>query len=270
MPLDAQLQQFADAAAAAGAPAGPSDLAADRERFRQLARARQAGLDPEPVLDVEDRTIDGPGGDLRLRVYRAGRRGPAEARPVVVWLHGGGWVLGDLDTIDPVCRRVANALRAVVVSVDYRLAPENRHPAPLDDAVAALRWSAGRWPGAPLVVGGDSAGGALAAGAALRCRDEGGPRLAAQLLVYPALDPGQRFPSAVENAAGPFLTTAEMAGFYASYCPGELAADPLVAPLGTDLSGLPPAVVTTAGGNPPRSLPSGATTGSAPCTPAGR
>jgi acetyl esterase/lipase/galactose mutarotase-like enzyme len=248
MPLDPQLQQFADDAARAGeGPSVTGDPVADRARFRQLALARQAGLDPEPVLDVEDRTVPGPGGDLPVRLYRAGRRGPAEARPVVVWLHGGGWVLGDLDTADPVCRRVANALRAVVVSVDYRLAPEHPHPAPLDDAMAALRWAAARWPDAPLVVGGDSAGGGLAAGAALRARAEGGPRLAAQLLVYPALDPTQGLPSAAENAAGPFVTAADMAASYAAYLPGaERAADPLVAPLGSDLAGLPPAVVATA------------------------
>lgn len=254
MPLDPQLQQFADAAAqdVGGLPV-TVDPAADRARFRELAMARQGGLDPEPVLDVEDRTIAGPGGDLRLRVYRAGRRGPAEARPVVVWLHGGGWVVGDLDTADPVCRRIANALRAVVVSVDYRLAPEHPHPAPLDDATAALRWAAERWPDAPLVVGGDSAGGWLAAGAALRARDEGGPRLAAQLLVYPALDPTQGLPSSTENAAGPFVTTEDMRAYYAAYLPGGVRdADPLVAPLGRDLAGLPPAVVTTAEYDPLR------------------
>lgn len=254
MPLDPQLQEFADAAArAGGGPPMSGDLVADRARFRQLAVARQGGLDPEPVPDVEDRTIPGPGGELAVRVYRAGRRGPSEPRPVVVWVHGGGWVLGDLETADPVCRRIANALRAVVVSVDYRLAPEHPHPAPLDDAVAALRWAADRWPGAPLVVGGDSAGGGLAAGAALRARDEGGPRLAAQLLVYPALDPTQQLPSTAENAAGPFLTAADMACYYAAHLPaGVPVADPLAAPLGGDLGGLPPAVVTTAQYDPLR------------------
>jgi galactose mutarotase-like enzyme len=161
-------------------------------------------------------------------------------------------VLGDLDTVDPICRRVANALGAVVVSVDYRLAPEDPHPAALDDTMAALRWAADRWPDAPLVVGGDSAGGGLAAGAALRARDEGGPRLAAQVLAYPALDPAQGMPSVAENADGPFLTAADMASFYAAYVPGEAAADPLVAVLGADLRDLPPAVVATAEFDPLR------------------
>ncbi|GAB3353317.1 aldose epimerase family protein [Modestobacter lapidis] len=253
MPLDHQLRQFADAAQAGGEPSVTADPVADRARFRELALARQAGLDPEPVLDVEDRSISGPDGELPVRLYRAGWRGPAEARPVVVWLHGGGWRVGDLDTADPVCRRVANALRAVVVSVDYRLAPEHPHPAPLEDAMTALRWAAERWPDAPLVVGGDSAGGGLAASAALRARDGGGPRLAAQLLVYPALDPAQGLPSNTENAAGPFVTTADMAAFYAAYLPGSVQdADPVVAPLGRDLAGLPPAVVTTAEYDPLR------------------
>jgi acetyl esterase/lipase/galactose mutarotase-like enzyme len=254
MPLDPQFQPFLDLVQEGGwSPLSTGDPAADRDRYRRLSLLRRGpGFVPEQVADVEDRTVDGPGGPLRLRLYRAGARAGRDARPVVVWLHGGGWVVGDLDTVDPICRRVANALRAVVVSVDYRLAPEHPHPAALDDTMAVLRWAAARWPDSPLVVGGDSAGGGLAAGAALRARDEGGPRLAAQLLAYPALDPTQSTPSTAENGEGLFLTRADMAAFYAAYLPGELAQDPLVAVLTADLHDLPPAVVATAEFDPLR------------------
>ncbi len=224
-----------------------------RSRYRELSLLRRGeGYTPEAVGGIEDLTIDGPGGPLPLRIYSHTGAGDA-GRPVVVWLHGGGFVLGDLDTVDPICRRVANAIGAVVVSVDYRLAPEHPHPAPLDDAMAGLRWAAVRWPGAPLLVGGDSAGGGLAAGAALRSRDEGAPRLAAQLLVYPAIDPFQEQPSMTENGDGLFLSAADMRDFYGAYVPGPLADDPHVAPLrAPDLSGLPPAVVATAEFDPLR------------------
>jgi acetyl esterase/lipase/galactose mutarotase-like enzyme len=254
MPLDPQLRLFLDRLAQEGLPAMTTgDPVADRERYRRLTLLRRGqGFVPEPVPDVEDRTVDGPGGPLRLRVYRGGQRGSGSERPVVVWLHGGGWVLGDLDTVDPICRRVANALGAVVVSVDYRLAPEHPHPEPLDDALAALRWAAHRWPDSPLVVAGDSAGAGLAAAAALRARDEGGPRLAAQLLAYPALDPGRGTASMAENATGYGLTAEDMAAFYAAHVPGERARDPLAAPGTADLTGLPPAVVATAEFDPLR------------------
>ncbi len=219
--------------------AGRSALEA-RDRYRALSLVRRGdGYLPEPVAGVEDTTAVG----VPVRVYTPA--GPHDR--VVVWLHGGGWVVGDLDTHDPLCRHVAGALDAVVVSVDYRLAPEHQHPAALDDAMTALRWAAGRWPGAPLVVAGDSAGGGLAAGAALRARDEGGLALAAQLLAYPALDPSQSLPSVRENADGLFLSAADMRTFYDLYVPGPLADDPLVALLrAQDLAGLPPAVVCTA------------------------
>lgn len=254
MPLDPSFPAFLARLAEGGwtpLMAGRSAVEA-RSRYRELSLLRRGeGYSPEPVGNVEDVAIDGPGGPLPLRVYTP--PGGDAGRPVVVWLHGGGFVLGDLDTVDPLCRRVANAVGAVVVSVDYRLAPEHPHPAPLDDTMAALRWAADRRPDAPLVVGGDSAGGGLAAGAALRARNDGGPRLAAQLLVYPAIDPAQELPSVTENGDGMFLTAADMRAFYDAYVPGPLAADPLVAPLrAPDLSGLPPAVVATAEFDPLR------------------
>ncbi|WP_200938948.1 alpha/beta hydrolase fold domain-containing protein [Modestobacter sp. Leaf380] len=260
MPLDPHFPPFLARLTEAGwTPLVTGDAVADRDRYRRLSLVRRGeGYRPEPVADVEDRTIEGPAGDLAVRVYRSGLgrvqggRTPGAARPVVVWLHGGGWAVGDLDTHDPVCRAVANRLGATVVAVDYRLAPEHPHPAPLEDAMAALRWAARRWPTAPLVVAGDSAGAALAAGCAIRARDEDGPVLAAQLLAYPCLDPSQSMPSVAENGTDLFLEASDMATFYDWYVPGDLARDPLVAPLGSDLTGLPPAVVATAEFDPLR------------------
>lgn len=253
MPIDPHFPPFLERLTAAGAtPLVSGDAAVDRERYRALSLARRGeGYRPEPVADVEDRTVDGPDGDLPVRIYRSGLgRVGDRTRPVVVWLHGGGWAVGDLDTHDPVCRAVANRLGATVVAVDYRLAPEHPHPAPLEDSLAAVRWAAHRWPTAPLVVAGDSAGAGLAAGVALRCRDDDGPVLAAQLLVYPGLDPTMAMPSTEENGTGLFLEKADMRRFWDWYVPG--GGDRYVAPLGTDLTGLPPAVVATAEFDPLR------------------
>ncbi|MHA6793889.1 alpha/beta hydrolase [Pseudonocardia bannensis] len=224
---------------------------ATRSHYRSLAMARRGGgYSPEPVGDVKDRKVDSPAGPVPVRLYT-----PLEDRGrVITYLHGGGWVVGDLDTHDPVCRRVANSVGATVVAVDYRLAPEHPHPAALDDAMAALAWTADTFPGRPHVVAGDSAGAALAAGAALRARDEGGPPLAAQLLVYPCTDPGMSMPSIRENGEGYFLTHADMTWFYDQYVPArsrreEPTVDLLHAP---DLAGLPPAVVATAEFDPLR------------------
>jgi acetyl esterase len=224
-----------------------------RTKYRDLSLVRRGeGYLPEPVAEVGDTTFDGPGGSLAARVYVPGH--PIDA--VVVFLHGGGWVIGDLDTHDPVCRSLANATRATVASIDYRLAPETPYPGPLDDAMAALVWAAAKWPGHRVAVAGDSAGGGLAAGCALRARDEAdAPKLAAQLLVYPALDPELSSPSVSENADGYFLTRADMTWFWRQYLPasGPRPVDPYLAPLtAEDLSGLPPAVVAVAEFDPLR------------------
>lgn len=226
------------------------DARETRAHYRKLVMARRGGdYRPESVADVENRTIDGPGGPLAVRIYApSGDRGR-----VVTFLHGGGWVVGDLDTHDPLCRRVANALGAVVVAVDYRLAPEHPFPAPLEDTLAALAWTAEAFPGRPHVVAGDSAGAGLAAGAALRARDAGGPELAAQLLIYPPADPTMSEPSITLNGDGYFLTAADMTWFYEQYLPAEHRADPAVDLLrAPNLAGLPPAVITTAEFDPLR------------------
>lgn len=254
MPLDPTFRTMLDTLQDAGAlPLVRGDAVTTREHYRSLATARR-GPDfvPEQVAGVQDGTVDGPAGPVAVRTYQ-----PADDRGgALLYLHGGGWVLGDLVTHDPVCRRVANATGAVVVSVDYRLAPEHPHPAPIDDAWAALLAVSGRYPDRPLGVAGDSAGASLAAGLALRARDRGGPALAAQLLFYPALDPACATPSMQVNAEDYFLTADAMRWFWAQYLSGPAVADQEVAPLGWDTaadpSGVAPAVVATAEFDPLR------------------
>jgi acetyl esterase len=223
-----------------------------RTRYRELSLMRRGeGYVPPPVASVTDRTFDGPAGPLSARVSVP--EDPIAA--TVVFLHGGGWVIGDLDTHDPVCRRLATATRAVVASIEYRLAPEAPHPAALHDALAALRWAARSWPEHRLAVAGDSAGGGLAAGCARCVRDQAdGPRLAAQLLIYPGLDPEMTQPSVEENAEGYFLTRQDMRWFYGHYLPeDEMRTDPAVNLLRAgDLAGLAPAVVAVAQYDPLR------------------
>jgi acetyl esterase len=225
------------------------------------ARARFKGPRPpslrvEQVAAVADRTIPGPGGSLGLRVYTPPGTGPF---PLLVFFHGSGWVVCDLDTHDPLCRNLCVEAGCVVVSVDYRLAPEHRFPAAPDDCLAATRWCAehaaeiGADP-ARVAVAGDSSGGTLAAVTALRVRDEGGPRLAGQLLVYPSADLGlPATPSLAEYGEGYGLGTADLRWFWDKYlAPGDARhphASPMHAP---DLRGLPPALVITAECDPLR------------------
>jgi acetyl esterase len=193
-----------------------------------------------------------------LRVYRPEGAGPTA--PVLLWFHGGGWVLGSPRMYDPLCSHLAEAVGAVVVSVDYRKAPEHRAPQAVHDCVDATRWvaTAGVQLGADpsrLAVSGDSAGGNLAAVVCQVVRDEGGPAIAHQALVYPATDATMSQPSVAEHAHAAVLTREKMTTFRAHYL-GEdgLAPDhPLVSPLwGRDLSGLPPALVQTADLDPLR------------------
>ena len=211
------------------------------------------------VASVEDGTV---AGSIPSRVYRPAADGPV---PTVVYVHGGGWVIGDLDTHDGVCRRLCRDMDAVVVSIDYRRAPEHRFPAAVEDAYAALTWVAGHLDeyggdAARLAIGGDSAGGNLAAVCAQQAREDG-PRLAAQLLLCPAVDLLGEYRSRVENAEGYFLTLADMRWFAEHYLGmaetdgsvAELARDARVSPLlAESLAGLPPAVVVTTDYDPLR------------------
>ncbi|MFD9032297.1 alpha/beta hydrolase [Streptomyces sp. NPDC059567] len=226
------------------------------EARRLLAAAPAPPGEPPAVGSVEDRTVPGPEGapPLPVRVYRP--EGDARPRPTTVFFHGGGWVLCGLDTHDRTCRTLCRESGAVVVSVDYRLAPEARFPAPVEDAYAALLWAAahiaelGGEPAA-LVVAGDSAGGNLAAAAALLARDRRGPALARQVLIYPATDMAGAHASYRTNGAGYYLTAAHMRWYRDHYLgPDGDPRHPLASPLRAELAGLPPAHVVTAGCDP--------------------
>ncbi len=203
---------------------------------------------PEPVARVQNIRVPGA---MPVRVYSPGRAAP---RPALVYFHGGGWVLCDLDTHDVVCRAISRRAEAVVVAVDYRLSPENNFPVAVEDCYAATRWVAsntGRLGIDPrrIAVGGDSAGGNLAAVVALKARDEQGPALALQVLVYPVTNLSSfDTPSYAEFAEGYFLTKSQMEWFRDSYLAVSVdAKQPYASPLlATDLHGLPPALVITA------------------------
>lgn len=207
------------------------------------------------VGQIEDRRIAGPGGELTIRIYspRETSAANSNARPLLVFFHGGGWVVGDLTTHDGLCRHLANAAGAATISVDYRRAPESKYPAAAEDAHAAVRWAAenarelGADP-ARVIVCGDSAGGNLAAVAALMARDRGGPRIACQVLLYPVTDCHFETPSYAEFSAGYYLTRGAMQWFFQQYVARpEQIYEPYVSPLREkSLAGLPPALVITA------------------------
>ena len=209
MPLDPKVRKMLDLRADA-LPIGTVPVEVMRgEAPAQMAELFRMGLVSASVAAVEDRVIPGPAGDLPVRFYTPDGAGPF---PLVVFFHGGGWVLGSLDTHNPFCRALCLGAGCVVVSVGYRLAPEHRFPAAADDAQAATRWvaeNAGDIGGDParIALAGDSAGGNLSAVTAIRIRDEGGPELRGQLLIYPAVAyPTNPTPSYTENAEGYGMT----------------------------------------------------------------
>jgi acetyl esterase len=255
-PLHPALARFLAAVRAAGRPAF-QDLTPVEARAAYAAGRPLLQSPPEDVADVRDVTIPGPGGPLTLRIYRGDGCDDAGPQPCLLFLHGGGWVIGDLDSHDGLCRRLANAASCRVVAVDYRLAPEHPFPAALDDASAALRWlvheagTLGIDP-ARLAIGGDSAGGNLAAVLALMGRDGTLPATAFQLLLYPVLDVTMASASYARVTEGVPLTAATMRYFADHYLPAGLdrtdwRASPLRA---ASLAGTPPAFVLTVAQDP--------------------
>jgi acetyl esterase len=253
MALDPDAARVLEMVRASGRP--PYETLSPAEaRALFLAGREVLALDPAPVAVIRD--IAGPDG-LPVRLYRGAGTDAVAMLPALVYFHGGGWVIGDLDSHDSVCRHLANAARCSVVSVDHRLAPEHKFPAAVEDCFAATSWVAAE--AAALVVdrdriavGGDSAGGNLAAVVSLLARDRGAPRLRYQVLAYPAVEASMPHPSIARFAEGFLLTRATMQWFYDCYLRGaadveDWRASPLRA---ADLRGVPPALVLTAGFDP--------------------
>jgi acetyl esterase len=254
MALDPQARAILDQIAAMGGPP-PNELPVSDARQAFTALAAMQGA-PEVVAKVEDRTLPSPAGDIPVRVYTPAGKGPL---PVLVYFHGGGWVIGNVETYDVLCRALTNAAGCIVVSVDYRLAPEHPFPAAVDDAYHAALWAAenaASLGGDPsrIAIGGDSAGGNLTAVVAQVARDRGKPALKFQLLIYPVTDAACDTPSYSENADGYLLTRDAMRWFWNHYA--RSAADrsnPYASPLrASNLTGLPAALVITAEFDPLR------------------
>jgi acetyl esterase len=240
-----------------GPPMHTLSVADARSGYRERRSVTQPP--PPDVASIEALRADGPGGDIPLRLYRPIGESVDALLPVLVYYHGGGWVIGDLETHDTLCRELANLSGCAIVAVDYRLAPEHRFPAAVDDASAAARWvraHAGELnlDASRLAVGGDSAGGNLAAVVAIDARDRGDLPIAFQLLIYPVTDQRCTAPSHAENGQG-YLLTRESMEYFGSHYMADRAqyddwrASPLLHP---DLSKLPPALVVTAGFDPLR------------------
>ena len=194
----------------------------------------------EEVEDISEEHLD----EVCVRLYT-----PADAHGVILWIHGGGWVMGNLTSYDPLCRALANRTGAVVASVDYRLAPESQFPGPVEDCEEALNWLVTRYPDEPLAIAGDSAGGNLATVVARRARDSGGPDLRFQLLVYPAVDAacasGSYQSYGVDDSYG--LEREQMLTCWTAYAPGAAQRSPDVSPLrAADLAGMPPTLLVLA------------------------
>lgn len=248
MPLDPLAKRLLELAAAAGGT--PMHLQTpDEARAAMLAQTALLGSS-EPVAKIEDRTINCGDQTLPIRIYSPEGQGPFVG---LVYFHGGGWVIGSIATHDGLCRSIANAAGCVVVSVDYRLAPEHPFPAATEDAYAATQWVVANAEALQIdrfrmAVGGDSAGGNLAAVTALMARDRGGPRLALQVLLYPIADFDLNTSSYRDFAEGHLLTRDAMAWFFKHYVPADVRADhPYLSPLRAGShQGLPSALVISA------------------------
>ena len=258
MALDPESQRLIDLMAAANRPAWNTlSPQAARDLYLSLRAGAQG---PRPAeVKVVDRTIPGPAGDLPVRLYRPASA-PEDAKlPALVYAHGGGWVFGNLDSHDVLCAQLAIEAGIAVFHVDYRLAPEARFPGAFDDVVAALKWVAANGAAVGidptrLAIGGDSAGGNLAAAASIWARDHGGPKLLMQLLAYPVTDAVARADSYRRYEDGYGLYAVTMEWFFDHYTPDKAnRGDWRVSPLrAASLAGLPPALVVTAGYDPLR------------------
>jgi acetyl esterase/lipase len=254
MPVDPQVQFLLDQLAALDTP--PINNLTP-EYVRQQSRAQIAFFgEPEPIAHIENRTILGPQGDIPVRIYTPDGSG---IFPLLVFFHGGGWVICDLDTHDGLCRGLANQASCVVVSVDYRLAPEHKFPAAPEDCYAATKWVAEHaaqlhGDASRIAVAGDSAGGNLTAVISQMARDRGGPPLIFQLMIYPATDFTMSSPSIDENAEGYYLTKDDMIWFTNHYLNNEDdKRNPQASPLfAANLQELPPAFIITAEYDPLR------------------
>jgi acetyl esterase len=236
--LDPEIQAVLDGMNAAPGPPA-HEVPVEEARAAHVAETERLSGPGERVADVSDVRVPGPGGDIGVRMYRPG----GEPVGAVAYLHGGGWMMGTLGSYDTLMRALANASGAVVAAVDYRLAPEHRFPAALDDGLAAVRWLAGEE--SRLAVAGDSAGGNLAAVAARRLRGEVPLRL--QALIYPVTDAGLNTPSYRDFQDRYGLSAASMRRFWNLYLDGADGSDPDASPLrARDLAGVAPAFVLTA------------------------
>ena len=253
MPLSPESQAYLDVFHASGTPLESVSPVEARALVAPLKTKR------EEVSAIRDIWLAGPEGEMAALVYTplAGED-REDLLPVIVFFHGGGWVVGSLKSHDAMCRRLSNAAEAIVLSVDYRLAPEAKYPAAAEDCYAATVWASKfieNFGGDPtrLVVCGDSAGGNLAAVVALMARDRGGPAIAGQVLLYPITDHNFDTQSYKENGSGYFLTTETMKWFWKHYlATPEQGSEPYASPLRAELKGLPPAIVLTAEFDPLR------------------
>jgi acetyl esterase len=249
MALHPQAKAFLAGVEASGAP--PLYALTPEEARAATGMITELIGDGPQIATVEDFTIATSGGEIGARRYV-----PDNATATVLWIHGGGWVICDLNTHDAVCRLLAKSSGCRVIAVDYRRAPEHPFPAPLEDCWDALRAVAAQIGPAPLIIAGDSAGGNMAAACALRARDRGGPELALQVLICPVLDHDMTNRSYRERGSGPdlFITAKEMEWFWSYYAPDPASRSvPDASPLrAEDLSNLPPAIVITAEYDPLR------------------
>lgn len=255
MPLDPQARAYIDEVMTLGF-AAPRTITPVEWRAQAPIRAAHFNIQPQPIAKVENLTVPGPAGDIPIRVFTPDAPGPL---PILVHYHGGGWVIGSVDQSENLCRAMANLTPCIVVSVEYRLAPETRFPGGLEDCYAATQWVAehgAELGGDPsrLAVGGESAGGNLAAAVSLLARERGGPKISYQVLIYPVTDANFETASYTEMAEGYGLTRDGMQYFWELYLADPShASDPLASVLQADVSGLPPALVVTAEFDPLRS-----------------